>query len=208
MPLALLEEMAAANEFSGKGEQEIVIAGLQYLPHFVTEPEETALLAAVDAAPWLADLKRRVQHYGYRYDYAARKVEPSMYLGPLPAWAQPLAARLVAEKHMPAVADQLIVNEYVPGQGIYAHVDCVPCFGPVVCSLTLGSQCEMELTEAAGDGVVKLLVERGSLLVLADEARYKWRHGIRGRKSDTLNGGVIPRGRRVSLTFRTILLEP
>src|SRR5688572_5665728 len=120
------------------------VPGLKYEPGYVAGPAEAALLAAVDAEPWMGDLKRRVQHHGYRYDYAARKVDPSMYLGPLPAWAQPLAARLVADGHMPASPDQLIVNEYEPGQGISPHVDCIPCFGPVVCSVSLGSQCAME----------------------------------------------------------------
>ena len=106
------------------------IPGLKYVSGFVTEKNEAALLAAVAAEPWLADLKRRVQHYGYRYDYKAHKIDPSMYLGPLPAWSQILATRLVAEGHMPATPDQLIVNEYEPGQGIAAHVDCVSCFGP------------------------------------------------------------------------------
>jgi alkylated DNA repair dioxygenase AlkB len=160
----------------------------------------------VDAASWLSDLKRRVQHYGYRYDYKARKVDPSMYLGPLPPWAQTLAARLVADGHMGAAPDQLIVNEYEPGQGINAHVDCVPCFGPVVCSVTLGSQCVMELSAVEREAVQSLLLERGSLVVLAGESRYKWRHAIPGRKSDRIGEQAVPRGRRVSLTFRSVLL--
>jgi alkylated DNA repair dioxygenase AlkB len=130
-----------------------------------------------------------------------------MYLGPLPAWAQPLAARLVTEGHMPATPDQVIVNEYEPGQGITPHVDCIPCFGPVVCSLTLGSQCRMELSAVAGSGAESLLLERRSLLVLAGDARYKWRHAIPGRKADTVGGQVLQRGRRVSLTFRTVIVE-
>ena len=185
----------------------MTVPGLKYVAGFVADADEAPLLAAVDAEPWLADLKRRVQHYGYRYDYTARKVDPTMFLGPLPEWAQPLAARLVADGHMPTAPDQLIVNEYEPGQGISAHVDCVPCFGPVVCSLTLGSQCVMELTSVAGDGAESLLLERGSLLVLNGESRYKWRHAIPGRKSDKFDGLVLPRGRRVSLTFRTVLIE-
>src|ERR1700761_7123403 len=119
------------------------IEGLRYLPGFVDEAHETSLLTAIDAEPWLADLKRRVQHYGYRYDYKARKVDASMYLGPLPDLARPLSARLVADGFMAAAPDQLIVNDYLPGQGITPHVDCVPCFGPVVCSITLGSPCIM-----------------------------------------------------------------
>ena len=185
----------------------VAIDGLRYMPAFVDESHERDLLAAIDAEPWLGDLQRRVQHHGYRYDYKARKVEPSMYLGPLPAWAQPLAGRLAADGHMPATPDQLIVNEYQPGQGITAHVDCVPCFGPVICSVTLGSSCAMKLDEVGGEREEELLLERGNLLVLSGPARYEWRHAIPGRKSDRIEGRVIPRGRRVSLTFRNVVTE-
>jgi alkylated DNA repair dioxygenase AlkB len=43
-------------------------------------------------------------------------------------------------------ADQAIINEYQPGQGISPHVDCVPCFGPVVAAISLGSDCVMDFT--------------------------------------------------------------
>lgn len=184
----------------------MAVPGLKYVAQYVSGPDEVALLTAVDAAAWRDDLKRRVQHYGYRYDYTARTVDPSMYLGPLPMWALALAARLVTDGHMAAAPDQLIVNEYEPGQGINAHVDCVPCFGPSVCSVTLGSQCVMELIAVEGGEVEALLLQRGSLLVLAEDARYKWRHGIRGRKTDTFDDQVLTRGRRVSLTFRTVII--
>ena len=183
------------------------ISGLKYVAGYIIDSYEAKLLDAVDAEPWRGDLKRRVQHYGYRYDYTLRKVEPSMYLGPLPAWAQLLAAQMVADGHMPTTPDQLIVNEYEPGQGINAHVDCVPCFGPVVCSITLGSQCVMELSPVEGGDTQPVLLERGSLLVLAGDSRYKWRHGIPGRKTDTVGMQEVARGRRVSLTFRNVILE-
>lgn len=94
---------------------------------------------------------------GYKYDYKARKIDKSMYLGCLPIWVQPLAARLrfsdgeavPTAGYMQTVPDQLIVNEYDPGQGISAHVDCISCFGASVCSLTLGSGCMMKFTEVA-----------------------------------------------------------
>jgi hypothetical protein len=47
-----------------------------------------------------------------------------------------------------------------------------------------------------------MLLEPGSALVLKDTARYRWRHRIRARTSD--HG--VPRGRRVSLTFRNVIL--
>lgn len=130
-----------------------------------------------------------------------------MYLGPLPQWALSLAGRLVADGHMAAIPDQLIVNEYEPGQGISTHIDCVPCFGSVVCSVSLGSQCIMKISEIDGTDAVALLLERRSLLVLAGESRYKWRHAIAARKSDKVDGQAFYRGRRVSLTFRTVIVE-
>jgi len=191
---------------AGSGDEPVAIPGLRYIPGFVDEPWEAELLAAIDAQPWLGDLKRRVQHYGYRYDYQARTVDPSMYLGPLPDWALPLVARLTDGNVMPSAPNQLIVNEYEPGQGISPHVDCIPCFGPVICSVTLGSSCVMVMRLPAGadERRESLLLERGSLLVLAGPARYDWRHSIPARKSDRIGDQVIPRGRRVSLTFRTV----
>jgi hypothetical protein len=35
---------------------------------------ETRLVDAIDAAPWINELRRRVQHYGWRYVYQGRGV--------------------------------------------------------------------------------------------------------------------------------------
>ncbi len=187
------------------------VPGLRYRPDLVTPDEERELLAAVDGAPWSETLKRRVQHYGYRYDYKARAVDREMYLGPLPDWARPTIARMLAKELMPAPPDQLIVNEYLPGQGISAHVDCIPCFGPVITALSLGSACVMEFTppvEASDDAAkIELVLRPRSLLILQDQARYQWRHAIRARRSDTWDGERHPRSRRVSLTFRKTRLD-
>jgi alkylated DNA repair dioxygenase AlkB len=181
----------------------MAIAGLRYVPDFVAADEETELLARVDAEPWLDDLERRVQHYGYRYDYKARKVSRSMFVGPLPALSHAVSARLVAMDLMSAPPDQLIVNEYVPGQGISPHVDCVPCFGPRIVTVSLGSQCEMDFDPVNGGERVQLMLEPRSALLIADEARYRWRHSIRGRLSDRGRA----RTRRVSLAFRNVIVE-
>jgi alkylated DNA repair dioxygenase AlkB len=179
------------------------IDGLRYVPDFVTVAEEAEMLARVDTEPWLDDLERRVQHYGYRYDYKARKVSRSMFVGPLPALADAVSARLVAMGLMSEPPDQLIVNEYVPGQGISPHVDCVPCFGPRIVTVSLGSQCEMDFDPVDGGERVQLMLEPRSALLIADEARYRWRHSIRGRLSDRGRA----RTRRVSLTFRNVIVE-
>ena len=48
------------------------VPGLLLLSGFVSPEEEVALAAAIDAAPWLAMAKRRVQHYGYAFSYEVR----------------------------------------------------------------------------------------------------------------------------------------
>jgi alkylated DNA repair protein alkB family protein 8 len=43
-----------------------------------------------------------------------------------------------------------------------------------------------------------------SLIILAGPARYEWTHAISSRTSDKVNGVVVDRLRRVSLTFRQV----
>ncbi len=173
------------------------IPGLQYLPDFITEEEERALIEIIDHQPWLHDLKRRVQHYGYKYDYKARAVTADSYLGSLPDWLMPITRKLLFKP------DQAIVNEYLPGQGISAHVDCVPCFSDTIASLSLGSGAVMQFTN--GQEKHDIYLEPRSLIILSGPARYEWTHAIPARKSDVIDGFKIERGRRVSLTFRTVI---
>lgn len=182
------------------------VPGLARLEGWIDDEAERSLLASVDASPWQDDLARRVQHHGYRYDYKARRADASMRIGDLPPWAAALAERIVREGLCERTPDQVIVNEYQPGQGIAMHVDCVPCFGPVVLSLTLGSGCVLDLARRGTEPAAELWLPPRSLLVLAGEARLAWAHGIKKRKSDLVGGVRVPRGRRVSLTFRTVRL--
>jgi alkylated DNA repair dioxygenase AlkB len=179
------------------------VSGLSYRSVFVSSHEGRSLLAAIDLHPWLSDLKRRVQHYGYKYDYKARRINQSMHVGPLPDFAVPIARRLIDHGLMDAIPDQLIINEYLPGQGITPHVDCEPCFGNTIVTISLGSAYMMEFSKVGGDESFEVLLEVGSALAFSGEARYLWTHGIKPRKTD--HGR--PRRRRVSLTFRNVILE-
>jgi alkylated DNA repair dioxygenase AlkB len=180
------------------------ISGLRYLPNYITRQEHDQLLAIIDQQPWLDTLKRRVQHYGYRYDYKSRSVDASMFLGALPMWIAPLTGRLQREGLVTQAPDQLIVNEYEPGQGISAHVDSIAAFGDTVLSLTLGSACVMLFSKLKYEEAVPLLIEPCSLVIMQGEARYQWKHSIPPRKRDSYLGQTIERARRVSLTFRTV----
>jgi alkylated DNA repair dioxygenase AlkB len=179
-----------------------VIPGLTYLRDFVSEADEKALLADVDGRPWLSDLKRRVQHYGYKYDYKARGIDASMFVGPVPVTLLAPGKALADKGLVPNIPDQLIVNEYEPGQGILAHVDCVPCFEDGIATLSLGSAVTMDLVHKRTDRAVAVTLERRSVLVFCGEARFEWQHGIKQRKTD--DGAA--RSRRVSLTYRKVKL--
>ena len=66
------------------------------------------------------------------------------YIGPLPEWVLPIAQQLCTQGIFSNMPDQLIVNEYQSGQGISAHIDCVPCFGETIASLTLNAGAIMQ----------------------------------------------------------------
>ena len=180
------------------------VAGLCYFPGFLNEEEQSAMVRSIDEQSWRNDLERRVQHYGWRYDYRARTVASEMRLGPLPDWIEEVADRLYAETGLfDRVPDQAIINEYEPGQGIALHVDR-DCFGPAVATVSLGDDWEMKLRPVGGERKDdrRLMLARGSALVMTGEARFRWLHGIDRRKTE--DGGKRRRQRRLSLTFRTV----
>ena len=182
-------------------------SGILYLPNFITEELENALTQNLDSGNWSSDLKRRVQHFGYRYDYKARRIAPESYLGPLPVWLHPVAHALSKSGYTSKTPDQVIANEYLPGQGISAHIDCEPCFGPVVASLSLLSNCEMVFRNVDSRAAAGIILEPRSLVILSGESRYQWTHEIPARKSDVINEQRHLRDRRISLTFREVLFR-
>ena len=176
--------------------------GAVIVPDFVTPAEEERILLRISQAPWMTELRRRVQHYGFRYSYAgsSRPVPAA----PFPRWAEVMADRL--RDHFGGVLPvQCIVNEYRPGQGIGMHADHND-FGPVVASLSLADDWPMRFRPRSvrpyardgqpGDEVAVL--PRRSVLVLSGAARGAWMHGI--DRTDSARATAT----RLSATFRTL----
>ena len=184
------------------GTHSIFDHGAAIIPNFISPAEEQRILLRISDAPWLTELRRRVQHYGYRYDYTARVApEPATQF---PPWATAIADRMRAHfRNRPPV--QCIVNEYRPGQGIGMHADH-SYFGPIVASLSLAASWPMrfrprDLRPYARNPLPEdevVVLPRRSLLVLADSARQRWMHGIDYRAS------AAETSTRVSATFRTL----
>ena len=160
--------------------------GLELKENFITSAKEENLLKEIDSRPWLTDLKRRVQHYGYKYDY---KIKGRLdYLGEIPDFLKQID---VGFKF-----NQVIINEYLEGQGISPHIDLPSIFGNTIAPLSLKEECFMEFTKDIEKISLKLYAR--SLLTIKDEARYNWKHGIPARKSNV-------KSRRVSITFREVI---
>ncbi|KAF8076884.1 hypothetical protein FPV67DRAFT_1382871, partial [Lyophyllum atratum] len=124
---------------------------------------------------------------------------------------------------VPTCARQAILNLYQPGEGISPHVDLLRRFGDGIIGVSLGSGCVMQFAKAdeqAGRNAPKenwdvYLPER-SVIVLSEDARYGWTHGIGKHTRDYVALSDAPRledtadrwierGVRLSITFRWLL---
>ncbi len=182
------------------------ISGLYYIANFITSEQEQNLVQIIDTQPWLDDLKRRVQHYGYKYNYKARRIDTTMKIGNLPDWLDEIAEKLLTLGIFKEKPDQVIINEYLPGQGISPHIDCEPCFEDAIVSLSLLSGVTMDFTHSIKNEKVAVYLKPHSIVVLQGESRYDWQHSIAPRKSDNYENKIIKRNRRVSLTFRKVII--
>ena len=192
--------------------KQLDVPGLTYARDFLSESEEAALIAEIDRNDWIGDLSRRVQHYGWRYNYKARQVDRSNYLGPLPKWAEFIVDRLVSSGLVPQRPDQLIVNEYIGDQGIGKHSDS-ESFADGIATISLLESWEMIFRRKPlkCKRTVAQMLERRSVAVMSGASRWRWTHEIPGRQTEPNPDSKSrrprkERHRRVSLTFRKVIV--
>ena len=133
----------------------------------------------------------------------------------------------IEDNKKPTLANHVLLNEYLPGQGIMAHLDG-PMFRSTISPISLGSHAvskfyreqaeDTEMTGALGleDRLVtSLLVRPRSLLVLKDEMYTKYLHGIDETHEDEITDNIcnlncdnigtkLLRTTRISLTIRHV----
>ena len=177
--------------------------GLIYVSNWLSDIEHEKVLEEVDGLEFDLTLSRRVQHYGAKYDYGSASLNAPGTAPPIPPGIQVLGQRLLAEGYFAKEPDQVIVNEYVGNQGIAGHVDRTS-FGEAVATVSLLESWQMLFRSPIGDKS-EVLLERCSLAVMTGDSRYEWTHEIAKRKFEPIGGIKAIRGRRISLTFRTVL---
>lgn len=171
--------------------------GAKLILNFITEEEEQNLLVKLVDETWYSALGRRVIHYGSIYRYFPN--EPDRDIDAIPDWIPNLS---FLKKDF---FNQIIVNEYNPGQGIAPHTDAIKQFGDTIVTLSLGSDCVMDLSYKLES--IPVLLPRRSLLILQEDARYLWKHGIAKRLKDKIDDVVLTRTKRISITYRHDFLQ-
>ncbi len=182
-----------------------MIPGLTITPNFIDQNYEQELIQNISQESWNTALARRTQHYGYKYNYRSRSITEDDYLGSFPQWLDKLTDYITEKAVLKRRPDQIIINEYLPGQSIAAHIDMTTLFDEHICSLSIGSNIMMIYSRS--DKQEHYYLERCSLLEMTNDARYKWKHSIPNKKIDVVNGVKIPRSTRYSITFRKTIIS-
>ncbi|CAK4079792.1 unnamed protein product [Aphanomyces euteiches] len=187
---------------------QLVIPGLSIIDGFLSPEMEAVMIDSIDALPWQDSIQRRVQHYGFAFRYDTRDVDVNAPLGPMPSFCNTVLTTLGDIRPDIERPDQITINEYMPGQGIAPHVDTPGVFTDYIASVSLGSDIVMDFRLVSDPSIVKHVhLKRGSLCLMVGEARYLWKHGIAYRKHDLVQGRLVKRDRRLSLTLRKVVVD-
>lgn len=194
-----------------------------YIPNFITTEEEEKLLQSVANAPkpkWTQLSNRRLQNWG-GHPHAKGMVPEK-----IPQWLDSYLSKLGSMNIFDGkIPNHVLVNEYLPGQGIMPHLDG-PIFYPTISTITLGSHTVLDFYKQLDDVedssaapfssryVSSFLLERRSLVCFKEDMYSVYMHGIDDLKEDILKEKKIlnldvsdeneirVRETRVSLTIR------
>lgn len=189
-----------------------------YIPDFITVEEEQQLLNTIYAVPvskWKVLKNRRLQNWGGIVH------EKGLIAQDLPSWLTRITGKIFEKSGLfPSAINHVLINEYLPDQGIMPHQDG-PAYYPVVAILSLGSPVVMDFsprlslglrTETLGskenqnmadeepmlintDGSsnrppFSVVLMPRSLLIFKDEAYSDYLHGIKDKEYQQFDQAV------------------
>lgn len=140
----------------------------------------------------------------------------------IPIWLQDYIDKITDLKLMNnKIPNHVLINEYLPGQGILGHLDG-PLFYPTVTTISCGSHTVLKFltdVESNTQTICKILIEPRSLVVLQDDMYHKYLHQIDEVEVDKIDkdfinleecgstvviGEQLKRSTRFSLTIRHV----
>lgn len=65
----------------------------------------------------------------------------------------------------------------------------------------------MNFSQVNSNMKIPILLNRRSAVILKDESRYNWKHSITARRTDKFLNHTLRREKRISLTFRNVILN-
>ncbi len=168
--------------------------GFSYFPDFISPDKEKDLLFVISKLSFSSfemhgvEARRKIIHYGMKYDFLSRTVAKS---GEIPPWLQDLKVQ-VSTLLRKEVA-QILVTHYPTEAPIGWHFDAPPfesLFG-----LSLKNSCRFLLRKGDTPSTekIELELEPRSGYIISGVARSLWQHHIPPVKEE-----------RYSITFRTL----
>jgi DNA oxidative demethylase len=157
--------------------------GFRYLPDVLTADQEASYVGLMERLPWETvifrgyEARRRVVHFGHRYDFEARGVSPGLPIPPELVELRSVVAGLTEQD--PGEFIEVLATEYPAGATIGWHRDA-PAFGSTVLGVSLASACRMRLRRPRGDDweTWDETLEPRSAYVISGVARSAWYHSI------------------------------
>nr|WBF70433.1 hypothetical protein [Megavirus caiporensis] len=174
------------------------IPGLWYIPNYLSNDTIKSIEKKINKIKFEpitnSPNSRLVAHFGYRYSYDRSGIQLA---DPVPLDLSNLVSmdninNIIGEKIIDKEFDQLIINEYKPGQQISFHTDHTKQFGPIIACITIGESVPIKFKY--GNIIKEINIETGSIYIMTRGSRYQWQHSLKNNSQGT----------RYSLTFRTI----
>uniref|UniRef100_A0A183TWI9 Anaphase-promoting complex subunit 2 n=1 Tax=Toxocara canis TaxID=6265 RepID=A0A183TWI9_TOXCA len=194
-------------------EECVSVDGILLVHDFLTEQEEEDLVKKIDKKEWMISQSgRRKQDYGPRVNFKQKKVKMDRFEG-MPEYTDVILEKMEAASakklgefqpfelcNLEYVSDRLSAIEmhfddsWIWGNRLIRQVFFTNTFrGFKTLHLNLLNNCVLTFTNDEKRLVVYVALPRRTLVCMADEVRYQWKHGV-------LSQHV--RGRRIALTMR------
>eukprot|EP01080_Neovahlkampfia_damariscottae_P007724 gene7724-12194_t len=209
------------------------ISTVFYIPEFISEEKEEEILKNVkylilvtvmkiysqNSSKWTNLLNRRLQNHG------GIPNAQGMLSSPLPDWLNELGKKMndecsIFQKKLP---NHVLINEYLPGQGIMSHKDG-PIYDNIVGSISLESYVMITFSKdkfSEKQEHYSFILEPRSLIIFTDDIYDEYLHGIDENEEFELKeednivnlhllkkklkiGDKIKREKRISLTHRVV----
>ncbi|PCH77016.1 MAG: alpha-ketoglutarate-dependent dioxygenase AlkB [Flavobacteriaceae bacterium] len=180
-----------------------------YGPVMSYEESEKQYRLLLDSIAWehdqalvfgkLITTKRKIAWYGDSdFSYTYSKITKTA----LPWTPGLLVLKQLVETRLKTTFNSCLINLYHNGsEGMAWHSDAEKTLGdtPIIASLSFGAERKFALKHKETKQTVSLVLEKGSLLLMAGTCQQYWLHRLPPTKK-----GCKP---RINLTFRNIVLE-